>query len=166
LQWGDQESAKLLSEVLRCPDSPHLLLVCTYRSEGAEVVDSALHALLETLEREPVMKTRIALEPLSTGDATLLAQSMLSGTGEASNERALAIANDSGGMPFFIRELARAASAHAHTGAKFPLESLIWMRVTELDPEPRRLMHLIAIAGRPVTQMSVFAAAGIESRSR
>jgi eukaryotic-like serine/threonine-protein kinase len=163
LQWADQESAKLLSEVLRGPDSPHLLLVCTYRSEGAEVADSALHALLETLEREPVVKTRIALEPLSTGDAALLAQSMLRGTGEASNERALAIANDSGGVPFFIRELARAASAY--TGAKLPLESLIWIRVTELDPEPRRLMHLIAIAGRPVTQMSVFAAAGIESRS-
>lgn len=162
LQWGDQESAALLSEVMRAPDAPVLLLLCSYRAEG-EPANPGLHTLLEFLERQPLAKTEVDLQPLPVADATLLAERILGDASEETRRRASAIARDSGGLPFFIRELAQLHPEEDSVGAS--LESLIWNRLAQFEEAPRRLLQLVAVAGRPLSQADAFKAAGLTSRS-
>ena len=162
LQWSDQESAALLSEVMRAPDAPVLLLVCSYRAEaGAE--NPGLHKLLEFLERQTLAKTEVDLQPLPAADAALLAERILGDASEETRRRASVIARDSGGLPFFIRELAQLNPEEDSAGAS--LESLIWKRLAQFEEAPRRLLQLVAVAGRPLSQADAFTAAGLTSRS-
>lgn len=162
LQWSDVESAALLSEVVRPPDAPVLLLLCSYRAEAGPA-NPGLSALLEFLEREPLAKTEVDLQPLGPAEATLLAERILGDAGEDARRRASAIARDSGGLPFFIRELAQLDPVEERAGAS--LESLIWNRVKQFDEAPRRLLELVAVAGRPLAQVDAYHAAGLTSRS-
>ena len=162
LQWSDQESAALLSEVMRAPDAPVLLLLCSYRAEVGPA-NPGLHTLLNFLERQPLAKTEVDLQPLSVADATLLAERILGDASEETRRRASTIARDSGGLPFFIRELAQLNPEEDSVGAS--LESLIWNRLAQFEEAPRRLLQLVAVAGRPLSQADAFAAAGLTSRS-
>jgi eukaryotic-like serine/threonine-protein kinase len=162
LQWGDQESAALLSEVMRAPDAPVLLLLCSYRTEVGPA-NPGLHTLLEFLARQPLAKTDVDLRPLPVADAALLAQRILGDASEETRQRASAIARDSGGLPFFIRELAQLSPEQDRAGVS--LESLIWKRLAQFEEAPRRLLELVAVAGRPLSQADAFTAAGLTSRS-
>ena len=162
LQWSDQESAALLSEVMRVPDTPILLLLCSYRADGGRK-NPGLHALLDFLERQPLAKTEVDLQPLPAADAMLLAERILGDASEETRRRASAIARDSGGHPFFIRELAKLRPEEDSGGAN--LESLIWNRLEQFEEAPRRLLELVAVAGRPLSQADAFTAAGLTSRS-
>ena len=74
LQWGDVDSAALLSELLRPPDSPRLLLLGCYRSD-----DAATSPFLRTLfdAREPsspsIDRRMLPLETLEPAEAERLA---------------------------------------------------------------------------------------------
>ena len=162
LQWSDQESAALLSEVMRAPDAPVLLLLCSYRAEAGPE-NPGLHTLLEFLERQPLARTEVDLQPLPVADATMLAERILGDASEETKRRASAIARDSGGLPFFIRELAQLHPEEESVGAS--LESLIWNRLAQFEEAPRRLLQLVAVAGRPLSQADAFKAAGLTSRS-
>lgn len=165
-QWSDRDTAELLTEILRPPETPPLLLLCSYRSDESPTGHSAVNVLLEGLQREPIEKIIISLQPLGTEDAAILAQSILARDSSSNiglREHALAIARDSGGVPFFVIELTQAAASHA--GENISVQSMIWERLAEQDADARRFMYLTAIAGRPVTQAAVFSAAGIVSRS-
>ena len=74
LQWGDSDSAVLLSELLRPPDAPRLLLLGCYRSDDA-AKSPLLRALLKVHEGQaPSVDRRVlALGPLEPADAESLA---------------------------------------------------------------------------------------------
>jgi hypothetical protein len=148
LQWGDVDSAALLSEVLRAPDPPRLLLVASFRSEHADV-NPCLQVLHAAAAAAPSQWLRIELPPLDDADARRMAEVLL---GETAAADAARIAKEAGGNPYFINELARAAS---HTGqaphATSPdIEGIVLARVDALPAHARRLLDVIALAGRPL----------------
>jgi hypothetical protein len=148
LQWADSDSALLLAEILRPPDSPAVLLLGTFRSnELPEAVRAAVGVLPSRRE--------IALPPLSQDEARELAAQLL---GDGS-ERAAVIARESGGHAYFIHELAQAGGVGAGEGR---LDNVIWRRVSALPEPSRRLLEAIAISGKPITQEDAYAAAGLE----
>src|SRR5205085_1182893 len=102
LQWGDVDSALLLSELLRPPEAPVLLLLACYRSE--DVVRSPfLQAFLRTAEQQDdTVRRELAVEPLSPEESIELARELLDGAGEAARSRAEEIARESAGNPFFL----------------------------------------------------------------
>ncbi|MCA9576846.1 MAG: AAA family ATPase [Polyangiales bacterium] len=149
LQWLDDDSRSLLGELLREPQPPALLFVGTVRTvrAAANAPQSGSDPnLLGGLPFESV-----PLHPLSDDDALELARALLGGD-ESATPRALAIVRESHGHPLFIDELAR------HTGASAPeghgalqLEDAIRARVAALGEDAEALLHVLAVAGGPIT---------------
>jgi serine/threonine protein kinase len=147
LHWGDIDSASLLTELLRPPDPPPLLLAVAYRSEE-RLSSAALNALLPLLASEtPGRHVRtIDVSELSTVEARSLASTLLADRPDAS-EHAESIAQESGGSPFFVEELARYAAA---SGRVASLRDVVRARVAELSADARRMLELIALNSRPL----------------
>ena len=166
LQWGDFDSALLLSELLRPPDAPKLLLLGCYRSDDA-ATSPLLRAILEVHDGgSPSVDRRVlALGTLEPADAENLALYLLGSEDQAACGHAAAIARESGGNPFFVAELVRYVQAdtgflHRVPGAsEVALDEVLWARVTRLPDEARRLLEVVAVSGRPLDQADAYRAA-------
>jgi tetratricopeptide (TPR) repeat protein len=157
LQWSDPDSAALLTEILRPPDAPAMLLVGTYRT-GAGIP----RAMLDATAPAP-LRRQIELRPLTTEEACELAERLLEDRTAAAKERAAAIARESGGHAYFIHELAHSADESGETPAgEAQLDGVIWRRVSLLPETSRRLLEVIVVSGRPITQEDAYRAAGFE----
>jgi serine/threonine protein kinase len=163
LQWGDADSAALLSELLRAPDSPPVLFIGCFRVDEAS--ENPLLRVLRGLHSPGTSDLEIRELPvgdLPQEEAKELAGALVdvgSAPGAASAE---SIARESRGNPFFIDELAR----HLRAGAPLAdgavsLDDVIWARVSELPEEARRLLEAVAVAGRPLDRATARRAAAI-----
>jgi hypothetical protein len=166
LQWGDLDSAALLADLMRPPGPPPLLLLGAYRSEYAET-SPCLRALRATLGQagEAVETRTLEVEPLTPGESRALALALLGGDGASARARAELIARESGGSPYFVRELAcSGASAPDGRGGPAPaLDEVLWRRVGGLPGPSRRLLEVLAVSGRPLRQVDAYRAAGLEA---
>jgi len=166
LQWGDLDSGALLAEILRPPDPPALLLVACYRSEERET-SPVLRALFhDGLLTDAVFARELELRELPLDEARDLALELLGEKGSAAMALAEKIALESEGNPFFIDELVRYSKTEAGLDSEgersfsaelelamarhMSLENLIKARLGRLAPESRRLLEVVAVAGRPV----------------
>ena len=157
LQWGDVDSAAILGGLLSGADPPRLLFLASYRAEHRET-----SACVRALPRHgTASKTRVSeLEvlPLNESEAARLARELL---GEAFPEQAERIARESGGLPFFIFELARHAPAGVE-GRALDLHEALWTRIEKLPASSRRLLEAMAVAGQPVALRHVYRATGMD----
>lgn len=165
LQWGDEESAAQLGELLRPPDPPRALVIGCYRSE--EVPGSpCLRLLLEGTVRDPAAAPRrLAVESLTVEEARELAQTILGREDRAALDLADVIARESGGNPFFVHVLAQRLAADG-CGLQAPageltLDRVLWARVQGLSEEARRLLEIVAVSGHPLAQCDACRAAGL-----
>ena len=153
LQWGDADGAQLLGELLADEEPAPLLLICSWRREhvGRSV---CLETILEAADRNRIPRVDIPVEPLSPGESRELALKFLGSGGGPDGTRGDRIARESGGNAYFIRELAQRAGG----GPADSLPGLIAARVTGLPESSRRLLEIIALHGRPLTQADAFTA--------
>ncbi|MGH2969907.1 MAG: ATP-binding protein, partial [Solirubrobacteraceae bacterium] len=107
VHWADDASLELLVHLVRHPPHAPLAVVMAYRPAQAP---TALTAAVLDGERAGVLE-RIALGPLTAGES----DELLGGRLDAARRRALY--RDSGGNPFYIEQLARAAD-HARLSAR------------------------------------------------
>ena len=172
LQWGDLDSATLLSEVLRPPDAPVMLFIAAYRDVEIETSPFLRSFLTEDFIHRASFQ-RVHLDPLSANDAAELAVSLLSSGGRADAAVATAIAAESGGSPFFIAELVRFAelsadfSRRAAAGVipdtdarEASLAQMIQIRLSRMG-DLQRVLQLAAVNGRPIAEATLRAAAGV-----
>jgi eukaryotic-like serine/threonine-protein kinase len=150
VQWGDADSATLLSDVLRAPGAPPLLLIASYRSE-----DAAMSPFLAALDHSPDHAVEIAVRRLPLEDARKLAATLL---GERARV-AEAIARESAGSPFFVNELV--AYAATHEGASARLDDVLGARLAALPLGARRLLEVVALAAGPLRQSVALAASDL-----
>lgn len=157
LQWSDLDSVVLLDAVLRRPDAPAILLVCTFRSPSA-VGNEPLVRFLEELEhREDAALgvERIRLQPMDRRDATSLALGLLGARDRRTRALAEEVAYESEGSPFFVEELVRyvrrtegASPLEATTSdSAVSLDNVIRHRLRELPADARALVDVLAVAG-------------------
>lgn len=163
VQWGDQESADMLLDLLRPPDPPVLLLLASFRNE-----DPTASRFLATYlsMRDSILGSRchdLALDPLAGDEARELALSLLGDRRQEGLERAEAIARESGGNPFFVYELVQFVSqARGHTPlTSVKLEDVLWQRIEQLPPGARELIEIVAVAGRRLRPQDACQAARI-----
>jgi tetratricopeptide (TPR) repeat protein len=164
LQWGDTDSANLLAELLRSPDPPVVLLLCSFRSEYTATSDclrvlSAAHAADTTLDCR-----QLPVAALEAAEACSLATALL-GPG-SSPAQAETIARESEGSPFFIQELVQhirggaALSDCATSSRQITLDEVLWQRIARLPEDSRYLLETVAVSGKPLRQADAFEAAG------
>lgn len=133
-QWADDDSIALLTHALRAP-APPLLLVLTARTASPPLVQA-----LESLAARP-----LALGALPQGAARALARQLIARAGLGSPGDDERVARESGGHPLFLEELARSSGEHAEG-----LAGLLASGVATLPDEDRRVLELVALAGRPL----------------
>jgi serine/threonine protein kinase len=167
LQWGDEDSAAVLAELLRPPDPPVLLLLLCHRSEDA-ASSPCLHALGKANELGGLERRDLAVEPLTLEERRDLALALLDATDKNTAARADAIARQSGGYPFFVYELVQYvqggtswAERPAEPASDITLSEVLWARILRLPDEARRLLEVVAVAGRPLPQADACRAAEV-----
>ncbi|HEY2511165.1 MAG TPA: AAA family ATPase [Polyangiaceae bacterium] len=149
-QWADDDGLLLVSETLRAPGSPRVLLLATVRDVATE-------------PGEPMARDRVAaalpgdlrrfeLLPLSDAEGAELATRLLERAGRASSDEAQAIARDAAGNPLFIETLAAHDGAGAALAGAPRLEDAIWARVQALDPGSRQVVETLSVTGAPIAQ--------------
>lgn len=171
LQWGDAESAVLLSEVMRPPSAPPLLLLSIYRSDHA-----GPSPLLEEMARQRRDHAgRWNVVELDVGELDPDAALELAAAALAEDHRSFAeaVAGESGGCPIFIMELARHVSQHRALpdgssdpdGLALDLEDVILERVASLPPAAQAVLQVLAVAAGPLERTACLVAAGLERRN-
>ena len=99
------------------------------------------------------------MDALSPDEARRLAVQLL-GQLPAAEE----VARESGGNPFFVHELARAASSGVGPGpaeGSVSLDRVLWQRIERLPAGAKGLLEVVATAGRPLRQTDAARAAGL-----
>jgi eukaryotic-like serine/threonine-protein kinase len=167
LQWGDLDSAALLGEILRSPDAPTIMLLLCYRNEdmGSSQI---LKELLPRLTEAVAVLQDVELRALSHGEAASLARARLDPDSAMVQAQAEWIARESGGIPFFIQELAqylRRPHPGAGEGREQCLDDYIRVRVEALPEDSRAILQILAIAGYPLEWETIQQVVGAETGS-
>ena len=107
--------------------------------------------------------------PLAPTDAEGLATILLKDAGVCQPEHPASIARESAGSPYLITEIARYIQARSEirqTGvtADGPIgvKDMVWYRIERLPAESRRLLEVIAVAGRPLSQKCAYLPSGLD----
>ncbi len=152
LQWGDEDSADLLVDLLRPPSSPQLLLLGSYRTEaiGMSPCLIELESGYSSGEIKP-SRVDISVEALTEQDSISLALKLLGREDNDAREMATRIASESGGWPFFVWELTQGVQDDPEiANGSLELDDVIWARACRLPEETRRFLELVAVVARPI----------------
>ena len=157
LQWGDADSAAMLSDLLQRPDAPVLLFLGTYRSEDAET-SPFLYAFRQIQQQRelPLEILEIEVKPLDLADAARLAIALLKRDDADAQRSAEAIAQDAAGNPFLVSELVKQVQLDGglvsnSNSEPLVLADMIWARVRRLPDESQRLLELVTLWGQPLS---------------
>ena len=153
-QWADGDSIAALTELMRSPDGPNLLLVVSEREGPGSGKVSSLAARLDDVRR-------LRLGPLPYDEALSLVCSLLP---DGARAVAAALVEEAAGHPLFIHELIQqqAATSWEPTRPR-QLEEVLWTRALDLDLASRRLLEVTVMAAGPLTQALALEAAGLSA---
>lgn len=168
LQWGDEDSVRVLNDLVRSMDPFSCLVILTYRDS-----DLATNPALCALEADPgsgrTISTILEIETLLYEEARELAAVLVQDACPDEDWRPLAdaIARESRGNPYFATELVRYATSipdrtNLNAGA-FGIAHIIKRRIALLPEPALRLLELIAVAGQPVSSEVCLPAVGLGS---
>lgn len=162
VHWGDEESAVVLSEILRFSKDIPILVILAYRADERSVF---VRRLLGPLQAAQVDVRTMDLDPMSFEQACVVAGEMLGL--EVSDERVRRMAIESGGVPLFIKELVRQLDFQ-DSRANAVEEDLSEITVTEIGALPenaRRLLQVMALCDQPLPTDVAMAAAELQSNA-
>lgn len=157
-QWGDLDSVALLRTLRNPVDSPGLLLLLSFRDgEQQSTAVGRLFADDEAQSDTPPPARHLEVAPLSEREAIELARQMIATLGAGADEQEVAaIARESGGSPFFARELARHLGARRaaapDTRVALGVSALLAQRVAELPENDRHFLDVVSVAGAPLQE--------------
>jgi tRNA A-37 threonylcarbamoyl transferase component Bud32 len=156
-QWGDEDSAALLRELLGPPDPPGVLLVLAYRKEWEGKSPLLVRGPGARADQEPVAVVKV--DPLGEERARALAAHWLR---RADDDPAVStIVAEAGGSPFVLMEFAHHVRAAGMPEGGLDLSRVLATRFAELPDAPRRMLDALSVAARPVAPLLAASAAGL-----
>jgi hypothetical protein len=161
-QWADADSAASLTELLRAPDPPPLLLIVSFRTEEIEA-KPFLRALVDQVK--PGTHIVVPLAPM-TGDEVAQLIDRLLPSGESDADARRGIVQEAGGNPYLVEELTRYLTLGAGTRRGATLRDMLTQRMAALPPESRRFLEVLAVCGRPILAARIFEACGLSGDER
>jgi tetratricopeptide (TPR) repeat protein len=167
VQWGDADSAELLASLVELPHALPALLLLAWRDE-----EMARNPVLQAIDRlgsnamSMVISTPLPIGPLAREHAEALAIAMMRTDDAESRRRAEIMAKEAGGSPLFIVELVRFRQSGivpnaSQTDPEVTLDQVLRARIENLPPSARHLLDMVTVAGKPIGQRQVFAAAAL-----
>jgi len=167
IQWADADSGRLLAALLCAEDAVPLLILGNDRTDSSQVNPTlAEYERVSELALRPLPIAQLTLRPLPPDEAAELARSLLGREARASTRELLVerVAAESAGNPLLLTELARWLSGHTCAALRerehASLDALFTDRFGALDAQSRRVLELLAVAGRPLPASVVTHAAG------
>jgi tetratricopeptide (TPR) repeat protein len=170
--WGDADSAALLADLTRPPDAPEILLLIAYRSEDVDACAPLAALLRPRVDLAGERDARfLEVRPLSFEYARELAAVLLADVDGITAGVAEAVARESRGNPYYVLELARSINVEGVAQVLSPsgrvmLEELVRARIDRLPTDARRLLEVVAIAGRPISLAIAAAASDLPDERR
>ncbi len=171
LQWGDVDSAHLLSDLICSENSPALLFIGCFRAEDAEQNPFLLEMRKSMTKRTKFEHRELAVEELPLAEARQLALALLGRDDAVALAQAHMVATESGGNPLFIDELVR----HIQSGepidrweaiGRLDLDEVLWTRIKRQPEDAQRLLGLVAVSDRPIRQSLAFQASELGAGAR
>ncbi len=140
IHWADSGMLDLIDHLAQWVHGP-LLLLCLARGE-------LLGRRRDWAQARP-HASMIALEPLDAAQARELVLALLENR-EPSGQLGAAIAQRSGGNPFFAEEMVRRLGEEASAGSVLPdsVQAVLAARLDALDPFERQVVQHAAVVGR------------------
>jgi eukaryotic-like serine/threonine-protein kinase len=144
----------LIIELLSPPDAPAILFLTCHRTDSAEY--SPFVRELPPLRRDGRLQfvvDRVEVGALAADDSAALTRARLGPF--ATEERVAAVAREALGNPFLIEAMAAhliEISVEGQHPCAMSLEAAIGARVARLTDGARRLLHIVAVAGRLADQ--------------
>ena len=160
LQWADGDTRDLLAFLVRHLRASRVLLVVSIRTEDVDVHDPVLPFLAE-LERDDGVE-RIEIGPFRRAELAELLAGM--GLQPLSGDDLDAIAERSGGNPFFAEQLLAVASAGGGPKLTPQLRDVLLARLAELPARAQQVLRAAAAAGRQVDDDLLATILGISNR--
>jgi serine/threonine protein kinase/predicted ATPase len=161
LQWADQESFRMLRQLIAHARQLRLLVIATTRPE--EELESQAASEMEALSKLELSQT-LRVSGLRDEETAELAAQLVSE--EVPRELIDKLVQESRGHPLFLRELIERARTGTLTQTAPSLDDAIRARVERLDPEARAILDLVALSGRPYRARWFARALGSEVLSR
>ena len=158
LHWADRSTRDLLAFLVRNLRRERVLLVATYRDD--EPGQQRLGAYLAELDRGPV--ERLSLPRLDRAGTTAQLTGILGAA--PATDLADAVFARSQGNPFFTEELLAVVRAGSGDLPATPRD-LLRGRVDALAEPARRVLAVVAVAGRQVPHRLLAAAAGLDDEA-
>ncbi len=172
LQWGDLDSASILSSWLEQSHSAPLLLVFSYRSEEVTTSSCLQHLLGRAADGggARAKELTIVLSPLTSVDVEALCAQRLGVHAGQHPEVMERIVREAQGSPFLAFQLAALAEAKIARGEavldSLTLDELVAQTSAFLPEEAKMLLTTLAVAGRPMLPKLLLRAAGIKRDGR
>jgi DNA-binding CsgD family transcriptional regulator/tetratricopeptide (TPR) repeat protein len=158
LHWADRSTRELLAFLVRNLRRERLVLVATYRDD--EPGQPRLRAYLAELDRSPV--ERLELPRLDRAQTTAQLAGILGAAPDT--DLADSVFARSQGNPFFTEELLAVVRAGSDELPATPRD-LLRGRVDALAEPARRVLAVVAVAGRQVPHRLLTATAGLDEEA-
>jgi serine/threonine protein kinase/tetratricopeptide (TPR) repeat protein len=142
-QWADKDSEILLKDLLSSEGAPTLLLLVSARPEA--------RTAFEGTSAFPDETQQIELAGLSAEAALELSSNLMRKAGVESID-VEELASEAQGHPLYIDAMVRHAARVGDNKAPLRLDDALAQRVSEFEPEARRVAELVCVAGEPIPQ--------------
>jgi serine/threonine protein kinase len=171
LHWGDLDSARILRNWLLQPSAAPILLLFSYRSDEVATSTSLQVLLQEHTEHTPrAAEHTIDVAPLGNADIHALCEPHLGAQVPDRADVIERVVREAQGSPFLASQLialAEAKSARGDTDLHtLSLDLMIAQTSRMLADDAKKLLALLAVAGRPMAPKLALSAAGVKHGGR